>query len=197
MLEAHDANQICTVRSAEINILFGLHERTFRLCNITYLLAYMAYVTATIDVDEALCGDQTRSIPAKSRLELTLRVLTQASQHTPGIQRSIHHLRQQLAHHLDRSNFSGTTTPTTAHPSANVDLAAGVVASVTSLDETSFAHPSSAPINSNLAAVDLGFEELFASLLPEYATNTSVTWDDLGLDSMAAVPNGELDWMWA
>lgn len=188
--EAYNANQICTSRSAEINLLFGLHERTFNLRNITYLLAYMAYVTATIDVDEAMSNEPSRSIPAKSRLELTLRVLTQASLHTPGIQRSIRHLRYKLDNRSVHSAISGTNTPTTAHPSASMAQNQIAPEAIT-LDESQFG-----PSTSNIAAVDLGFEELFASLLPEYAPSNPVSWDELGLNNMASA-TGEFDWMWS
>lgn len=188
--EKQAAAQTCIARSAEINILFDMHERTFNLRNITYLLAYMAYVTATIDVDEAMSGDPARSIPAKQRLELTLRVLTQASAHTPGIQRSIHHLRQKLVQRPDRL-VSGTTTPTTAHPSATAQTQSGdllaVSAGMSSLAES----------QASGGALDLAFEQLFASLLPEFAVENPISWSEFGMEDALPASTEDMDWLWS
>ncbi|XAO27529.1 hypothetical protein I312_106385 [Cryptococcus bacillisporus CA1280] len=125
LYDSRSAQQLCSTKSAEIHLLFTLHDRCFGLRNITYLLAYMAYVSATVDVAEALSGDSIRASTATKRLELTFRVLTRAAQHTPGIQNSIQHLRRKLAsHHSDRSRGgalpSGIATPTTGHPTSDI-----------------------------------------------------------------------------
>lgn len=125
LYDSRSAQQLCSTKSAEIHLLFTLHNRCFGLRNITYLLAYMAYVSATVDVAEALSGDSIRASTATKRLELTFRVLTRAAQHTPGIQNSIQHLRRKLAsHHSDRSRGgalpSGIATPTTGHPTCDI-----------------------------------------------------------------------------
>ncbi|KIR97133.1 hypothetical protein L804_05795 [Cryptococcus deuterogattii 2001/935-1] len=125
LYDSRSAQQLCSTKSAEIHLLFTLHNRCFGLRNITYLLAYMAYVSATVDVAEALSGDSIRASTATKRLELTFRVLTRAAQHTPGIQNSIQHLRRKLAsHHSDRSRGgalpSGIATPTTGHPTSDI-----------------------------------------------------------------------------
>ncbi|TIA89657.1 hypothetical protein E3P99_01961 [Wallemia hederae] len=90
-----DSIDICRRNAAEINALFGLHERSFGLCNMTYLMTYCAYVSATIDLAELLSNDPVRSHDAKERLVLTFHVLAKGAEYTPGLQRSIALLRQR------------------------------------------------------------------------------------------------------
>lgn len=174
------ARRACVAKSAEIHLLFRLHEKTFALRNVTYILAYMAYVTATIDAGEIMSSDPSRSMPAADRLELTLRVLTQAAHHTPGIQRSIHHLRDKLKQPLGNPSIgqSGTATPTTAHPSGQAvhpeklsrAITQDLAQSAAPVDD----FPGPQGFDFGDLALGAGFEELFAALLPEYATDPSL-----------------------
>jgi hypothetical protein len=192
------ARQACVAKSAEINLLFRLHDKTFALRNITYIMAYMAYVTATVDVAEIMSGDPARSASAADRLELTLRVLTQAAHHTPGIQRSIHHLRNKLKQPSGQPSSlqSGATTPTTAHPSgqaANPDqitraMESGIQSSGPG-DAQNLGQNYSVFGDLSLGA---GFEELFATLLPEYSSDSTLPW--LHEDSTANLFAIEQEW---
>lgn len=176
------ARQACVAKSAEINLLFRLHEKTFALRNITYIMAYMAYVTATVDVAEFMSGDPAGSVSAGERLELTLKVLTQAAHHTPGIQRSINHLRHKLKQTggLPLSNQSGMATPTTAHPSSQAIHADHISRAISESMDSSTIVAMQAGSQANNVTGDLplgvGFEELFAALLPEYTTDQNLPW---------------------
>lgn len=182
------SRRACLARSTEIHQLFKLHQTTFLLRNLTYITAYSAYVSATVDVAEALSNQTGQSPEATTRLQLTLQVLTQAAHHTPGIQRSIAHLR----HQLDRPvQFfidapSGATTPTTAHPLAQTPAASA---------ESAMGLGRQNPVTTKSFGplpLGFGFEELFASLLPEYAPDIS-TDPDLG--STADLPMLQEDWL--
>ena len=145
-------------------------------------MAYMAYVTATVDVAEVMSGDPARSHSAVDRLELTLAVLTQAARHTPGIQRSIHHLRQKLKQPSGQPSSlqSGAATPTTAHPSGQAMNPEHISRAMEN------GVPASNPAEAQNAAqpdnvfgdlpLGVGFEELFAKLLPEYTSEHTVSW---------------------
>ena len=125
---------------------------------------------------------------ASNRLTLTLQVLTKASHHTPGIQRSIAHLRQRLDR--PRQPFSdgtsGATTPTTAHPLGQPSGIPTRPAAQPRRDEI--------PLNNvfNLLPLGAGFEELFASLQPEYAPDSLV---DRNTGSTADLPMMREDWL--
>lgn len=142
----------------------------------------MAYVTATVDVAEIMSGDPIRSNSAVDRLELTLRVLTQAAHHTPGIQRSIHHLRQKLKQPSGQPSSlqSGAATPTTAHPSGQaMDPEHSSRAMENGIQSSDPAAIQSVVQNDTVFGdlpLGVGFEELFATLLPEYSTDQSMSW---------------------
>jgi hypothetical protein len=175
-------------RSAEIHQLFKLHDSTFHLRNLTYITAYSAYVSATVDVAEVISNQTGQSAEASSRLALTLHVLTQAAHHTPGIQRSIAHLRQRL----DRPQQpfsdgpSGATTPTTAHPLGQTSNIPTRPAAEPRRDELPATNAFS------LLPLGAGFEELFASLQPEYAPNSLMNQD---IGSTADLPMMQEDWL--
>jgi len=214
---AMEARRACVARSAELHSLFELHERTFNLRNITYLVAYVAYVSATVDVVEALSNDVSRSGPAAQRLELTLRVLTRAAGHTPGILRSIHHLRHKLRQPRSgraMPGTSGTITPTTAHPSGSAIDADGLHSAILAdasrepiMDGTVIARDRSGSagedgtihwnMHSNVFGdVPLGwsFEELFAALQPEGSVQQE-SYVDAVADSTACLPLTDYDWL--
>ena len=199
--------------------MFELHERTFALRNMTYLVAYAAYVSATVDVVEALSADAARSAPAAQRLELTLRVLTRAAGHTPGILRSIQHLRQKLRQPRSARaapGASGMITPTTAHPSGSALDADGLHSAI-----LADASRESVTSGSTMTGGDSGntngmpegtvhwnahtnvfgdmplgwsFEELFAALQPEDTFEQGM-FVDPGMDSTACLPLGDHDWL--
>jgi hypothetical protein len=174
-------------RSAEIHQLFKLHDCTFHLRNLTYITAYSAYVSATVDVAEVISNQTGQSAEASSRLALTLHVLTQAAHHTPGIQRSIAHLRQRLDR--PRQPFSdgpsGATTPTTAHPlgqTSDIPTRPAIELRDEPLGTNAF----------SLLPLGAGFEELFASLQPEYAPDSLMSQD---VGSTADLPMMQEDWL--
>lgn len=184
------AQQACIARSTEMHLLFCLHSKTFGLRNLTYLVAYMAYVAATVDLSEALHGDPGSSVLAQTRLSLTLRVLTHAAEHTPGIQRSISQLRQRLQGQQTAAfgAASGTATPTTAHPPASLAPLGDRLASALFSSRDSFGG-TDANLNPTLG---LEFQDLFDVLLPEYTTQsmTSEAFDT----STAFLPFDDLMW---
>lgn len=201
-LASDDARQTCVEKSTEIHHLFSLHERSFGLRNITYIMAYMAYVSATIDVVEALSTDSTRSSQAVNRLELTLRVLNRAIHHTPGIQRSLHYLRQKLMptqHSRPITSIqSGAATPTAAHPLEATLSAAQIASKLSDASIRSAVQPevdASRPSIFGDMPLGAGFDELFASLLPEFSVdaNTGFNPFDQG-GSTAFLPMGNDDW---
>ena len=114
-----EANQsLCAARSAEIHALFRLHERSFGLRNLTYFMAYMAYVSATVDVMEAYSADPNRVQMATARLTFTIQILTHAAILTPGIRRSITQLRRRIASQSSNTSNTDNLAATTAHPSS-------------------------------------------------------------------------------
>lgn len=148
-------------------------------------MAYSAYVAATIDVTEVIWNHTGESQAAGKRLELILRVLTEAAQHTPGIQRSIAHLKHRLSqprHHMSNLE-SGSTTPTTAHPSG---VGQYRVSQDTVIDSVAIGAGGHGEY-----PCGLGLDELFATLLPEYTT-TSDYQQPL---STADLPMLEEDWL--
>ncbi|WVF70007.1 hypothetical protein IAT40_004793 [Kwoniella sp. CBS 6097] len=191
----HEARQACVAKSAEIHLLFELHDRTFSLRNITYIMAYMAYVSATIDVTEAVSLDPVRSSTAANRLELTLRVLTKAAHHTPGIQRSIHHLKQRLTASHTSQRGSRAVTPTTAHPSGHLDQ---VNTAQAILINDSMSQPFGASTHNINVFGDMplavGFEELFATLLPEYSTESTLPQSSSTGENTAFLPMMDDEW---
>jgi hypothetical protein len=130
-------------------------------------MAYSAYVAATTDVSEVIWNHTGQAEAAGKRLELILRVLTEAVHHTPGIQRSISHLKQRLnqPRHTWSTVESGSTTPTTAHPSGSGDVR---------MANDLFADNGSGRVAAyNEYPGGIGFEELFAALLPEYTSDSA------------------------
>jgi hypothetical protein len=185
-----EARRACLARSAEIHQLFQLHDVTFQLRNLTYITAYSAYVSATVDVSEAIFNHSGLSAEASARLELTLRVLTKAAYHTPGIQRSIHHLGQRLSQPLRSVSEapSGATTPTTAHPTGESIRAASASfgRQRSDVDRT--------PQLNTFGVLPLGagFEELFAALLPEYVAEPMVSGESGSTADLSMMPD---DWL--
>ncbi|KAI6864190.1 hypothetical protein KC343_g2204 [Hortaea werneckii] len=76
---------VCTQASLDMEHLLHLLESTFGLTHVTYLMAYCAYIAATVamlDLHDHIRGSQTR-------LNMYLRALYSARSSCPVIQRSI------------------------------------------------------------------------------------------------------------
>ncbi|OCF42308.1 hypothetical protein I317_03811 [Kwoniella heveanensis CBS 569] len=144
----NEARQACVAKSTEIHMLFKLHDKTFNLRNITYIMAYMAYVSATIDVTEAVSLD-----PRGSR----------------------------------------AVTPTTAHPSGNVNHVNPGEPSM--IGNTTSQHIDTHNVNLfGDMPLAVGFEELFATLLPEYSLDSLLPQSSLNGESTAFLPMMDDDW---
>lgn len=72
--------------------MFQAYGRSFNYKNQTYLLSYCVYTAATIEVTQMKQGDSG----AAERLETTLRMLETEAEQTPGIQKSIIIITNQL-----------------------------------------------------------------------------------------------------
>ncbi|TRM62621.1 fungal-specific transcription factor domain-containing protein [Schizophyllum amplum] len=87
----------CRKSATDIHYLLRLYESTYPLSRIFYLIIYAAFCSATIDMDLITDEDATVAAAARSRLELTLRVLAVGCKYDlPGIQKSVVALRNQL-----------------------------------------------------------------------------------------------------
>ena len=160
-------------------------------------MAYMAYVSATVDINEALDSDEHRARAGKTRLTFTLQILTQAAIHTPGIRRSISHLRRRIAGQTGaQSNGRRLESRTTAHPSfqggtmetrapsPTRDIDGGGEQSVIAMGNLQ---------NGQTSGPALDLEELFATLLPDQGASAS--WlGDLGGATQGQDGHDVWDW---
>ncbi|KAI5835060.1 hypothetical protein K523DRAFT_292439 [Schizophyllum commune Tattone D] len=87
----------CQKSATDIHFLLRLYESNYPLSRIFYLIIYAAFCSATIDMDLITDEDTSVAAAARSRLELTLRVLAVGCKYDlPGIQKSVVALRNQL-----------------------------------------------------------------------------------------------------
>ncbi|KAL1743963.1 fungal-specific transcription factor domain-containing protein [Schizophyllum fasciatum] len=87
----------CQKSATDIHCLLRLYESNYPLSRIFYLIIYAAFCSATIDMDLITDEEAAVAAAARSRLELTLRVLAVGCKYDlPGIQKSIVALRNQL-----------------------------------------------------------------------------------------------------
>lgn len=68
-------------------------ERTFGLTRVTYLMAYCAYIAATVAVQDA----KDHISGAQHRVETFVRVLSATRYSCPGIQRSLDIIKQSMS----------------------------------------------------------------------------------------------------
>ncbi|KAI9637764.1 uncharacterized protein MKK02DRAFT_42136 [Dioszegia hungarica] len=93
---ATQAGVICSNMAEEMHQLFTLHNKSFKLRNMTYTTSWSMYSAALVNAMDFRNPDPVVSALATPRIMFSLHVLERASLVTPGIKRSIDLIKKRL-----------------------------------------------------------------------------------------------------